>query len=294
MRLPARIVAVAATTVLPVAAEANEACSALGHLALAADLMRVSSDTNMDLATGYGPSIEASLLATASAVLELRPAQPRAADQLQTLRRNALDAVAAKATGRLPASEFAATADTLGREIRQLQTAWQCQDVDGETNETAQTTDEAVTPRQGRRELSASGLATLRVAFSRINRENRIERAALLGCATTSAILLPYLLIRDLRRKRRAMRYVFVSSTIVEAEGERLAARFFDVSVSGAKLMVPRRLPPQTAIKLELGGASRPATVARSGKGFAGVSFDEPLAEEELRALLASDGEKAA
>lgn len=270
----------------PQLVRADEACDALGHLLLASDLMRIAADTGNDLETTYGPSIGASIRSSGTLTRDLEQRAPEKASAIRTLRDIAASALAFVSTGRAELATLDQTGRELGEDARQLYVDWTCDDPEpgpgnGDLDGGA----------DGERDPSAGGIgrggaAGFRAVWVAIGRDNPIERAVLLGCFVTSVILLPYLILRDRRRRRRAERHVCSSPTSLVVSDQRVAARFFDISITGARVLVDTVIPPGTELMIEISGEDHPARVARSGKGFAGLEFEQTLKRDILQGQL--------
>ena len=270
----------------PVLARADEACDALGHLLLASDLMRIAAESGGNLNDTYGPSIGASLRSAGDLPRELRQRAPEKFSALETLREIAATALAFASAGRIEVSSLDDTGRTVAQDARQLYVDWTCDDPENGPGSGDLTGGE-----EGERDPSNGGVgnggaAGFRAVWAALGNENRVERAVLLGCFATTIILLPYLLIRDRRNRRRAERHLCTSPTVVTMEDDEIDARFFDISVSGARLSLKEILPPGSPILVEVVGENVAATVMRSGTGFAGIQFDTPLSDEQLAAQL--------
>lgn len=286
MRRALRLLVIVVLWIWPSLAKADEACVALGHLMLAADLMRIAAEANLDLESSYGPSIGASIRSSAIFTPEFEERDPEKVSALLALRDVAAGAFAVVAAGQAER----ATLDQIGQgvaiEARGLYIDWICDEPDPGTQDGA--TAEEIPARHdlSRGGIGQGGGASFRAVWVALGRENPIERAVLLGCFATSVILLPYLVLRDRRNKRRAERHVCASPTSIVMSNRRIAARFFDISVSGARIIINQVIPPGTELTVEVAGADHRARVARSGKGYAGLQFEELLSRSELKAQL--------
>ena len=286
MRQAARVLMIFALWACPALTRADEACDALGHLLLAGDLMRIAADASIDLNESYGPSIGASIRSSAELSPEFQRRAPAKVSALTRLRDFAAASFAVVSAGRADRSSLDAAGQGLAQDARQLYVDWTCDDpepgpgngdleggVDGERD-----------PSSGG--VGRGGGANFRAVWVAIGRENPIERAVLLGSFATSIILLPYLVFRDRRNRRREERHVCACPTSIIYADQRIAARFFDISASGARIILDEALRPGAEIQVEVAGEDRPARVARSGKGFAGLQFEDILSKEELYAQL--------
>ena len=287
-----RLFCVLVMMVVPVLARADEACDALGHLLLASDLMRIAADSGGNLNDTYGPSIGASLRSAGDLPRELRQRAPEKFSALETLREIAATALAFASAGRIEVSSLDETGRTVAQDARQLYVDWTCDDPENGPGSGDLTGGEDGERDPSNGGVGSGGAAGFRAVWAALGNENKVERAVLLGCFATSIILLPYLILRDRRNRRRSERHLCTSPTIVTIDDEEIDARFFDISVSGARLSLKEVLPPGSPIFVEVMGEKVAATVMRSGTGFAGVQFDTPLSEEQLAAQL-EDAKKA-
>ena len=281
-----RLFCVLMMMVAPALARADEACDALGHLLLASDLMRIAADSGGNLEDTYGPSIGASLRSAGELPRELRQRAPEKFSALETLREIAATALAFASAGRIEVSSLDETGRTVAQDARQLYVDWTCDDPENGPGSGDLTGGE-----EGERDPSNGGVGSggavgFRAVWSALGNENRVERAVLLGCFATSIILLPYLIMRDRRKRRRSERHLCTSPTVVTVEDDEIDARFFDISVTGARLTLRELLPPGSPILVEVVGETVAATVIRSGTGFAGIQFDTPLSDAQLAAQL--------
>ncbi|MEM9321110.1 MAG: PilZ domain-containing protein [Pseudomonadota bacterium] len=289
MRRRLQNVAIITWLLLPGAAQAQATCTALGHLLLATDLMQVAGGTGNDLGATYGPAIAASLSTLGQEMAALPSTQT---GELSLLARAASAALSAAQSGNR--EELAIMAQQIGRAGQGLHGRWRCDEA-----ESGPSTDVGLLPVNGQttgptaeslarglRQLSADGVVSLRAALMQASQNNRVERAVILGCLSTLVILIPVMAAREVRKRRRSERHVYSQPTIVDADGVQLEARFFDVSQTGAKLLMAAAPEAGTDMLLDVGGQQRKARVARSGRGFAGVQFAQALSDAELGQLL--------
>lgn len=268
-------------------ARAEESCDALGHLLLASDLMRIAAQAGGDLNTTYGPSIGASLESSADLPADFRRRRPDRVSALQGLRSVAANAFAFVVSGQAEPSVLEEAGTTVARDGQQLYVDWTCDDPepgDG-SGELTGGDDDASEARGGAGE--GRGGMTFRAVWISLGNQNRLERAVLLGCFSTASILLPYLLWRDRRNRRRAERYPCTLPTRIMIASVETEAIYFDISVTGARLTLPVVLAPGTELSLEVGGEMVLAHVVRSGKGYAGVEFASTLSQAQIDAVLA-------
>jgi len=287
MRQKARVLLIVVIGLCPRVAVADEdACAALGHLLLASDLMRIAADAGGNLETTYGPSIGASIRSSASVTEELQQRAPEKFNAIRALREIAATALAFASAGRIEVASLEDTGRTVAEDARQLYVDWTCDDPEPGPGNGDLTGGE-----DGERDPSAGGIgrggaASFRAVWIALGNENRVERAVLLGCFVTAAILLPYLVLRDRRNRRRAERHFCASPTSIVIDEARRDVRFFDISSTGARLILGEILPPGTALMVEVAGEDVEATVVRSGTGFAGIQFAQPLSEDLLQEQL--------
>lgn len=272
---------------LPAAVRADESCDALGHLLLASDLMLIAANSGADVESTYGPSIGASLRSSADLPRDVQQRRPDRVSALDGLRQIASTALAFVSAGQAESATLGEAGRTVARDGRQLYVDWTCDDPepgDG-TGELTGGEDADRDPSNGGVGDGSGGM-TFRAVWIALGNENRTERAVLLGCFVTSMILLPYLLIRDRRKRRRSERFPSTLPTIVSVAEVETEATYFDISITGARLTLPVVLEPGTEIMVEVGGEPVLAHVVRSGKGFAGVEFASTLKAVQLEAHL--------
>lgn len=271
----------------PAMARADEACDALGHLLLASDLMRIASDTQMDLDSSYGPSIGASIRSSGEFTREMQQRAPEKVSAIQVLRNAAAAAFTFVMAGQSDRAVLEDAGVELGEGARQLYLDWTCDDPeagDGQGELEAGVEGER---DPGAGSIGRGGAVSFQAVWVALGRDNPVERAVLLGGFATSAILLPYLVLRDRRNRRRAERHVCPCETSIVLDDTRYGVRFFDISVTGARIILKEVLPTGMALSVEVAGQDVEARVARSGPGFAGLEFARPLNAAVLGAQLA-------
>lgn len=284
----ARVLVVLSVVVSPLVARADESCDALGHLLLASDLMLIAANSGGNVNDTYGPSIGASIRSSGELPRDLRDRRPDRVSALEGLRQVASTALAFVSAGQAEPATLGEAGRTVARDGRQLYLDWTCDDP-----EPGDGSGELTGGEEGDRDPSngsvgdGAGGLSFRAVWVALGNENKTERAVLLGCFATSVILLPYLLLRDRRNKRRAERYPCTLPTTVVVANVETEATFFDVSVTGARLTLPVVFEPGTELTVEIAGDTVDARVVRAGKGFAGVEFASPLGQAQIDRLLA-------
>jgi hypothetical protein len=90
--------------------------------------------------------------------------------------------------------------------------------------------------------------------------------------------------VREIRASKRV--HGFLTAT-VEAFGEVWPVRLKNISLTGALINAPARLPIGTMVTLNRLHMSISAVVVREGKNYLGLNFNEPLLPEEINLLRA-------
>ncbi|MBF9032063.1 hypothetical protein HKCCE3408_16820, partial [Rhodobacterales bacterium HKCCE3408] len=91
------------------------------------------------------------------------------------------------------------------------------------------------------------------------------------------------------RNRRRAERFSYSGPAVLSVPGSAPApARFFDISCSGARLIVAADLAPEMRVEIGFADRTVPARVVWAKGQMAGFAFDAPLRPADLRDLLAA------
>ncbi|MEM9757159.1 MAG: PilZ domain-containing protein [Pseudomonadota bacterium] len=282
------LVLTACLVLVPAWAVARPVCEAIDRVLVATDLLQIeTTQTQWEV---YAPSVAAAL----SDAARLAPAAAAEDDAAATILRGiAAQAAAPLRPGAPPMSRADAT--RLGDEARALARSRGCAGV-AEIRVPGRTDVQRAPPPGPARLDGPAGAAgatpaRLRAVVQALWRETRTEALFLSASAVMLLVVVPLLMLRDRHRRRRARRHPYFEPTTLRVDGRAMAARFFDVSLTGAAVLVANALPPGRAVEVDLNGLSRRARVVRQAKGFAGLAFDRPLSEADLaRVLAASPG----